>query len=475
MSKVFIIIFIIFFSKTTFAQEEINIKKLSRNINTIESEFNFVQINSKEAYYTFVPKTSNGVYQANIYKTIKKQNNWQKGFYAKQYNSEIFNTANFSLDTTKGSQEIYLSMCNEKKCKIAKKKSFLSKPEIIKNPKINTDNNNTQPFIGHYKNRKVLYFVSDRKGGFGGYDIWISFIDNMGNFGSPINLGKNINTKFNEITPFYNKNTETLYFSSDRDGGNGGFDIYSSEQKKNSWGEPKNNTNLNTEKDEMYLNFYSKYKGYFSSNRNSECLNIDSACCTDIYSFEYLQPKKNLNIDSIKTLLPITLYFDNDEPDCCTMDTTTLKTYKDTYISYFKKEAEYILRNKNQNNFFEEKLKNNFNKLEKIISLIHTQLIKGDNIELVIRGFSSPLFSQEYNINLSKRRISSVINYLISLEKYMFKEFLQTKKMRIKRVPFGETQSLSNVSDNPKEKEKSIYSFEAMIERRIEIMNVKIY
>ena len=50
-----------------------------------------------------------------------------------------------------------------------------------------------------------------------------------------------------------------------------------------------------------------------------------------------------------------------------------------------------------------------------------------------------------------------------------------SKKLRIKRVPFGEAQSSSNVSDNPKEKEKSIYSFEAMIERRIEIMSVKIY
>ncbi len=475
MSKVFIIIFIVFFLKTTFSQEEINIKKLSRNINTTQSEFSFVQINSKEAYYTSVQENPNGLYQANIYKTIKKHNKWEKGFYAKKYNSEISNTANFFLDKTKEPQEIYLSVCDEKKCKIAKKKSFFSKLEIIKNPKINTESNNTQPCIGYYKNRKVMYFVSDRKGGIGGYDIWMSFIDNTGNFGSPINLGKNINTKFNEITPFYHKNTETLYFSSDRDGGSGGFDIYNSEQIKNSWEKPKNNTNLNTEKDEMYLNFYSKHKGYFSSNRNSECQNIDSACCTDIYSFEYLQPKKTFSIDSIKKLLPITLYFDNDEPDCCTMDTITVKTYKDTYISYFKKESEYKLRYKNQNNFFKEKLKNNFNKLEKIIPLIHAQLINGYNIELVIRGFSSPLFSQEYNINLSKRRISSIINYLLSLEKYMFKEFLQTKKIRIKRVPFGETQSSSNVSDNPKEKEKSIYSFEAMIERRIEIMSVKIY
>ena len=475
MPKVFIIIFIVFSPKTVFSQEEIRIKKLSRNINTIESEFSFVQINLKEAYYTSVRKNSRGVYQANIYKTIKKQNKWEKGFYAKQYNVECCNTANFSLDKTKDYQEIYLSVCTEKKCKIAKKKSFLSKPETIKNPKINTESNNTQPVIGHYKNRKVLYFVSDRKGGFGGYDIWISFIDNTGNLGSPINLGKNINSKFNEITPFYHKSTGTLYFSSDRDGGAGGFDIYNSEQTKNSWQKPKNSINLNTEKDEMYLNFHSKYNGYFSSNRNSECLNIDSACCTDIYSFEYVQNKKISNIDSIKSLLPITLYFDNDEPDSHTMDTTTLKTYKDTYISYFKKESEYKLRYKDQNNFFEEKLKNNFNQLDKIISLIHTQLINGDNIEVVIRGFSSPLFSQEYNSNLSKRRINSIINYLISLERYMFKEFLQTKKLRIKRIPFGETQSSNKVSDNPKEKEKSVYSFDAMIERRIEIMKVKIY
>lgn len=457
---------------TIFAQEQINIKRLSQNINTIGSEFNFFQISKTEAYYTSVRKQENGVYQSSIYKTNKKFNKWTKGAYAKKHNSKTLNTANFTV--TEDLKEGYLSLCNDNnKCKIGIKKPLFSSPKAIKNPRINTTDNNTQPFIGYYKNRKVMYFVSDREGGFGGYDIWVSFIDKNNNLGAPINLGKNINTKFNEITPFYHKNQQTLYFSSDRDGGAGGFDIYRSVQQIFLWEEPVSVIKFNTEKDEMYLNFYSNNQGYFSSNRNSRCLNQDTICCTDIYSFEYLENKKKTTLDSIKKLLPITLYFDNDEPDCCTMDTTTFKTYKDAYISYFQQESEYILRNKSQNDFFQDKLKKNFNQLDKFVLLIHSALMKGNDIELIIRGFSSPLFSQEYNINLSKRRIKSIINYLFSLEEYMFKEFIETKKLKIIRVSFGEGRSSISVSDSPKEKEKSIYSIEAMLERKIEILNVK--
>ena len=60
--------------------------------------------------------------------------------------------------------------------------------------------------------RGAMYFVSDREGGFGGLDIWLSVIDNDGNFGVPINAGSKINTPANEITPFYNKHDKMLYF-----------------------------------------------------------------------------------------------------------------------------------------------------------------------------------------------------------------------------------------------------------------------
>ena len=66
-------------------------------------------------------------------------------------------------------------------------------------------------------------FVSDRDGGFGGTDIWVCTIDSSGNFGNPINCGKQINSEDNEITPFFNQSDGKLYFSSDRKNGMGGL------------------------------------------------------------------------------------------------------------------------------------------------------------------------------------------------------------------------------------------------------------
>ena len=69
----------------------------------------------------------------------------------------------------------------------------------------------------------MLYFVSDRTGGFGGLDIWLSIIDINGNFGVPLNAGDKINSPADEITPFYNKFDGLMYFASNEKEGIGGL------------------------------------------------------------------------------------------------------------------------------------------------------------------------------------------------------------------------------------------------------------
>ncbi|MFM9837426.1 MAG: OmpA family protein [Cyclobacteriaceae bacterium] len=85
-----------------------------------------------------------------------------------------------------------------------------------------------------------LYFVSDRKGGMGGYDIWYSKKMEDGAWGRAINLGKTINTQFDEIAPFIHVNNQNLYFASNGLPGFGSYDIYVSERKENKWAEPSN-------------------------------------------------------------------------------------------------------------------------------------------------------------------------------------------------------------------------------------------
>ena len=88
---------------------------------------------------------------------------------------------------------------------------------------------------------KYLYFVSDRKGGCGGKDIWRSEITKDG-FLIPENLGPNINTKFDEMSPFVHPDNLTFYFASDGQIGFGDYDLFVSRRSNttNNWGLPKN-------------------------------------------------------------------------------------------------------------------------------------------------------------------------------------------------------------------------------------------
>ncbi len=77
------------------------------------------------------------------------------------------------------------------------------------------------------KNGLSLYFASDRAGGFGGFDIWVSQRPSVNDpWGEPQNLGPNINTPFQENSPTLTIDGHRLFFQSNRPGGFGGLDLY---------------------------------------------------------------------------------------------------------------------------------------------------------------------------------------------------------------------------------------------------------
>ena len=93
-------------------------------------------------------------------------------------------------------------------------------------------------------------------------------------------------------------------------------------------------------------------------------------------------------------------------------------------------------------------------------------------MELHIKGFASPLHEEVYNINLSKRRISSLINMINNFKNGALKEHLYNGSLKIIELPFGENKSDKKVSDNPKDRKNSVYSKNAMLERKIEIVEI---
>ncbi len=129
-----------------------------------------------------------------------------------------------------------------------------------------------------------IYFVSNRPGGFGGNDIWMSEKIGESKWGEPRNLGPQINTPGNEMFPFIRENGE-LYFSSDSHVGLGGLDIFKAAPDENGkWTVQNMGVPINSVGDDFAVYFYpGEEKGFFTSCR-------DGSRGDDIYSF-ILPPK----------------------------------------------------------------------------------------------------------------------------------------------------------------------------------------
>ena len=120
---------------------------------------------------------------------------------------------------------------------------------------------------------QVLYFVSDRRGGFGRRDIWVSYLSEDGKWTKAVNLGKEVNTEYDEISPFIHVNNKTLYFSSKGITGFGGYDIFFSEKTgENQWTPPVNvGYPVNNHEDQFSLFITADGKtGYYSHEEPTE-------------------------------------------------------------------------------------------------------------------------------------------------------------------------------------------------------------
>lgn len=114
----------------------------------------------------------------------------------------------------------------------------------------------------------TLFYVSDKEGGQGGLDLWMSINAGDDDWGPSINLGSAINTPFNESSPFYDQRDKTLFFASDGHRGFGGFDIYIAKGNTFQSAEIYNaGLPFNSNRDDMFF-FLGNERGYLTSNRD---------------------------------------------------------------------------------------------------------------------------------------------------------------------------------------------------------------
>ena len=151
---------------------------------------------------------------------------------------------------------------------------------------------------------KTAYFASDREGGFGGFDIWVMHKDSSGNggWGEPVNLGPEINTPKDEISPFVVPDGKSLFFSSNGHQTMGGLDIFYAQKGKTdtSWSEPKNlGWPINTvENDAFYRLSATGKTAYYASERMGESLGG-----YDLYKITYMGEEKGVVTQSEDQLI----------------------------------------------------------------------------------------------------------------------------------------------------------------------------
>lgn len=504
----------------------------------------------------------------------------------------------------------------------------------------------------------TLYFVSDREDGLGGLDIWSTQFDNSYNFQQPINESK-VNSKGDDITPYFDHNKGVLYFSTDSRLGFGGFDVFAyANTKIENLGR-----DINSSFNDIYYSLADEESAYFSSNRIGSKYLSDKyeTCCYDIYKanlkpcvvdlialtfdektrkpldqvtitvsdesgqlynfnsneynrFNYIipckddltisiskdgydpktiaitsdgadlsrdiyltpipeplpelvsltvntleratkspllkvqlqikdsfgkiietnfsdiygktsiavrpgeeyvitamkegyeveldrftidrNPRSNLKRDiylgriaeiaSLNNLIPLKLYFDNDRPNRRTMQTTTEKSYSETFTPYYAQKGKYqnvfseqfvgerkTIAESDVYSFFEQDLRKGYETLSIFMETLHRILQSGQKVNLYLRGYASPLSQSAYNEALGNRRVNSVENEFKQYNQGVLKQYIRSGQLIITERSFGELQSSTRVSDDFTNPALSIFSPDACKERRIEIDEIK--
>jgi outer membrane protein OmpA-like peptidoglycan-associated protein len=254
---------------------------MGAEINTAADEYLPVAT-ADEGTLIFTRKIENN---EDFYKSIKLNNQWQNA----QYLSNIINTPTYNEGAQSISQDgkyLFFTGCNRPdglgRCDIyiaQKKGDDWAKPFSLSSP-INTSGWEAQPSIS--ADGRTLYFVSNRKGGYGGYDIWKSNLTDKG-WSNPENMGPEINTAYDEQSPFIHPDDSTFYFCSNGWPGMGNKDLFVSRLSKDGkWQKPENlGYPINSSGDENGLTLTANGSyAFFSSD------NLKGYGGYDIYTFE---------------------------------------------------------------------------------------------------------------------------------------------------------------------------------------------
>jgi outer membrane protein OmpA-like peptidoglycan-associated protein len=198
--------------------------------------------------------------------------------------------------TSPDGQYLYFSQWKKENGKIissiyycAKQGTHWSSPTRLPVVNINTYSSK-QPFCT--TDGKYLFFSSDRPGGSGKFDIWYAPLRNDGTTGQPINLGPSVNTSDDEQAPFYQTSSGTLVFSSNGYTGMGGYDLFATKGSETNWQSPENlGYPVNSSRDDIYFFVREKTNLLSSAMVSSD---RGEGCCLETYVITKAPKNKRL-------------------------------------------------------------------------------------------------------------------------------------------------------------------------------------
>ncbi len=306
---------------------------------------------------------------------------------------------------------------------------------------------------------KTLYFVSNRKGGLGGRDIWMSTRTPDGKWTTPVNVGEPINTPDDEEGVFIHPDGKTMFFSSKGHKGKGGYDVFVSVYEEGHWMDPVNlGEPVNGPGDDIFLVLTANgKKGYFSSEGTN-------AKDKDIYELEFI-PNFQLKNKGPKLALVKGIVIDAETKNPVAAKLNVVDNEKNESIGDYKSNeatgnflislpsgknyglnvnAEgYMFHSENFNLPDSAQFKEYFIKIElkklkegaKVIlkniffdydkatlrpesypelNRVVELLNQNPKIKVEISGHTDSKGSDEYNLKLSQLRAKSVVEYIIS-------------------------------------------------------------
>lgn len=291
---------------------DIQLEKLKGDINTDENEYwPFLSPDGKVLFFTrtkatYIEKLKRYSLEENIHYVQLEDTSWISGDYLRLINTEENEGA---PSISQDGKTLYFTACNRPNtagdCNIYRsqlKNGSWTLPKMLP-PPLNTPYKETQPSIAY--DGRTLFFSSDRPNGKGGLDIYVSRMNNKGEWSVPQNLGSTVNTKRNEESPFIHADNQSLYFSSDGHAQLGGGDLFMAQLGS---GKPAINLGypINDFKKQIGIMVTADGEyGYFSAS-DSSMGNLD------IYRFKmpnHLKPKpvirKAIRVIDEKTKKPI--------------------------------------------------------------------------------------------------------------------------------------------------------------------------